>query len=281
MAVFTHPISFVKEAAPFLHLCWKMGWNEANGGNFSWRLPTEEVEGILARHYPELRPGPPVPMPLDVPELDGEYFLVTGSGQFFRHATEHPNQVFGIVRIVEGGTGWRQVWGLSSGARPTSEFATHLVAHAVRKRVSGGRERMILHAHLPEFIALSFLEPLDSRALTRALWEKMPECVVIFPDGVQLVPLLLPGTVEIAEASSAALEKSRVIAWSHHGIFVSEESPNTIFALVETIEKAAAIHRKVLAAGGPKQAISTEVLRQLADKFAPIMVAQPDWLDDA
>ena len=280
MAAFTHPISFVKEAAPFVHLCWEMGWNEANGGNFSWRLPTGEIEGILARHYPDLTPGAAVPMPIDEPDLDGEYFLVTGSGQFFRHALEHPNQVFGIVRIVDGGTAWRQVWGFSSGAKPTSEFATHLVAHAVRKRVSNGRERMILHAHPLEFIALSFLEALDSRVLSRALWEKMPECIVIFPDGVQVVPLYLPGTVEIAEASAAGLEKSRVISWSHHGIFVSEESPNKVFALVETIEKAAAIHRKVLSAGGPKRGISTEVLRQLAEKFAGIMVARPEGLDE-
>lgn len=279
MAAFTHPISFVKEAAPFVHLCWKMGWNEANGGNFSWRLPTEEIAGLLARHYPELEPSAPVPMPIDEPNLDGEYFLVTGSGQFFRHALERPNQVFGIVQIVEGGTAWRKVWGLSSGAKPTSEFATHLVAHAVRKRVSNGRERMILHAHLPEFIALSFLEDLDSRALSRALWEKMPECVVIFPDGVRVVPLLLPGTVEIAEASAVELEKSRVISWSHHGIFVSEESPDKVFGLVETVEKAAAIHRKVLSAGGPKRAISDAILRELAAKFAHIMVAEPEWLD--
>ena len=279
MAAFTHPISFVKEAAPFIHLCWKMGWNEANGGNFSWRLPTHEIEGSLARHYAELQPGPAVPMPIDEPELDGEYFLVTGSGQFFRHALERPNQVFGIVQIVDGGTGWRQVWGFSSGAKPTSEFATHLVAHAVRKRLSGGRERMILHAHPPEFIALSFLEALDSRAITRALWEKMPECIVIFPDGVRVVPLLLPGTVEIAEASAVELEKSRVISWSHHGIFVSEESPDKIFGLVETVEKAASIHRRVLSAGGPKRAISDEILRALADKFGSIMVAKPDWID--
>lgn len=279
MAAFTHPISFVKEAAPFVHLCWKMGWNEANGGNFSWRLPTQEIEGILARHYAELQPGPTVPMPIDEPNLDGEYFLVTGSGQFFRHALERPNQVFGIVQIVEGGTAWRQVWGFTSGARPTSEFATHLVAHAIRKRLSDGRERMILHAHLPEFIALSFLEDLDSRALTRALWEKMPECIVIFPDGVRVVPLLLPGTVEIAEASALELEKSRIISWSHHGIFVSEESPDKIFGLVETIEKAAAIHRKVLSAGGPKRAISDEILRELTAKFGHIMVASPEWID--
>lgn len=276
---FSHPISFVKEAAPFIHLCWEMGWNEANGGNFSWRLPTGEIEGILSRHYPELPPGENNPIPIDEPDLDGEYFLVTGSGQFFRHALNHPNQVFGIVQIVESGTAWRKVWGFSSGARPTSEFATHLVAHAIRKRVSKGRERMILHSHMPELIALSFLEPLDSKTLTRALWEKMPECIVIFPDGVRVVPPLLPGTVEIAEESAKALELSRVISWSHHGIFVSEESPDKIFALLETVEKAANIHRKVLAAGGPKQVISTDILKQLSEKFADIMVAKPDWLD--
>ena len=56
MAVFTHPISFVKEAAPFLHLCWKMGWKEANGGNLSWRLPTDEVKCILGRECREREP---------------------------------------------------------------------------------------------------------------------------------------------------------------------------------------------------------------------------------
>ena len=276
MTVFAHPISFVKEAAPFIRLCWEMGWNEANGGNFSWRLPTGEIEGILERHYPDLEPGPAVAMPLAQPDLDGEYFLVTGSGQFFRHAIDHPNQVFGIVRIVDGGAAWRKVWGFSSGAQPTSEFPTHLVAHAVRKRASKGRERIVLHAHPPEFIALSFIEPHDSKVLTRALWEKMPECIVIFPDGVRVVPPLLPGTVEIAEASLAELEKSRIISWSHHGIFVSEESPNKIFALVETIEKAAGIHRRVLSAGGVRQTISTEILHQLSAKFADIMVAKPE-----
>ena len=96
----------------------------------------------------------------------------------------------------------------------------------------------------------------------------MPECIVIFPDGVRVVPPLLPGTVEIAEASSLELEKSRIISWAHHGIFISEESPDKIFAVMETVEKAAGIHRRVLGAGGPKQVISEEILRQLSAKFA-------------
>ena len=280
MSKFTHPISFVEEVAPFVRRCWEMGWNEANGGNVSWRLPTDEITAILRRRFPNTVEGPSVPLPAPQPTLDGEYFLVTGSGQFFRHALEHPDEVFGIVRIVEDGTAYRRVWGFTSGGRPTSEFATHLVGHAIRKRVSNGRERIILHCHVPEFIALSFLMPLDSRELTMALWQKMPECIVIFPDGVRIVPPLLPGTVTIADASAIELEKSRVISWTHHGIFASEASPDSVFALVETVEKASAIHRRVLSAGGQKRGIEKALLLELADKFAGMMVCRPDLLDE-
>ena len=109
----------------------------------------------------------------------------------------------------------------------------------------------------------------------------MPECIVIFPDGVRVVPLLLPGTVEIAEASAGALEHSRVISWSHHGIFVSEESPNKIFALVETIEKAAAIHRKVLVG---RRAEARHLHRDPARTHREVRAyhgGEPEWLDDA
>jgi rhamnulose-1-phosphate aldolase len=281
MPEFTHAISFVEEAAPFVRLCWEMGWNEANGGNVSWRLPTDEITAILRRRFPNAKQNPAVPLAQAQPSLDGEYFLVTGSGQFFRHALDHPDEVFGIVQIVEDGTAYRRVWGYVMGGRPTSEFATHLVGHAIRKRVSNGRERVILHCHVPEFIALSFLMPLDSRALTMALWEKMPECIVIFPDGVRVVPPLLPGTTTIADASARELEQSRVISWSHHGIFASEESPEKVFALVETVEKAAGIHRRVLSAGGPHRGIDRALLSELSEHFAGMMVCRPALLTDA
>ncbi len=280
MPPFSHPISFIEEAAPFVQLCWEMGWNEANGGNVSWRLPEEEIHGILNRRFPNTVLGDPVLLPEPHPSLDGEYFLVTGAGQYFRHAITHPAEVFGIVQIVNDGTAYQRHWGLINGGRPTSEFATHLVGHAIRKRVSNGRERIILHCHVPEFIALSFLMPLDSRELTMALWQKMPECIVVFPDGVRVVPPLLPGTVKIAQASAIELEKSRIISWSHHGIFASEEDPDKVFALVETIEKAAAIHRRILSAGGPQRGIDTALLTELTEHFASYMVADADLLKD-
>jgi len=267
MTNLSHPIPFVREAAPMIRRCWEMGWNEANGGNLSWRLPKEEAEAVIDGLFPGRKPSGLAPLPKPQPTLDGEVFLVTGTGQYFRHATETPDRVMGIVRIVDGGNAYEILWGFEGGGRPTSEFATHLQGHATRMKVSGGEERVVLHCHLPEFIALSFLMPLDSRELTRALWEKMPECIVIFPDGVRVVPPMLPGTVEIADASAKELERGRIISWTHHGIFASEKTLDSVFGLVETIEKAAAIHRKVMSAGGGLRRIDDRLLIELVDAF--------------
>ena len=99
-----------------------------------------------------------------------------------------------------------------------------------------------------------------------------------FPDGIRVVPPILPGTNKIADASAIELEKSRSISWSHHGIFVSEESPDAVFSLVETIEKASAMQRKIIAAGGAKQTISLQLLRELTDATENIRVCDPDIL---
>lgn len=278
MTAFSHPNTFVQEAAPMIRRCWEMGWHEINGGNFSWRLPAEEVDSLLERKFPMVTPSEPAALPQPQPTLDGEYFLVTGTGQYFRRAVEYPEEVLGIVKIVNDGSAYEIHWGFANGGRPTSEFATHLAGHAVRKRVSNGRERCILHSHVPEFIALSFLMPLDSKELTLALWEKMPECIVVFPDGVRIVPPMLPGTTKIADASAKEMEKGRIISWSHHGIFASEASPDSVFGLVETVEKASGIHRRVLSAGGPKRGIDKALLGELAEYFKSMMVCKPDFL---
>ncbi|NDR58695.1 rhamnulose-1-phosphate aldolase [Aliiruegeria sabulilitoris] len=276
MTEFSQINGIVEAAAPILRLCWEMGWNEANGGNFSWRLSPEEFDGDLRRLLSQAAQSD-MELQHPQPELDGEYFLVTGSGQFFRRARSHSDEVFGIVRIVEGGHVCRTLWGYSAGGRPTSELATHLAAHVVRRERSGGRERVVLHCHVPEFIALSFLLKLDSDTLTLALWQMMPECFLVFPDGIRVVPPMLPGSTEIADASAKALEESRVISWAHHGIFVSEADPEAAFALVETVEKASGIYRKILSAGGTAAKMDMSMLKELADKLGPGLVVAPNF----
>ena len=169
MIGFEHPLKCVENLAPITRLCWEMGWNEINGGNISWRLSNEHIDNVLKQIVKideDL-----IKLSKPQPTLDGEYFLVTGSGKYFRHAIEKTDEVFGIVQIKDGGNSYQKIWGFKGGGKPTSEFATHLTGHSIRKRQSKGREEVILHCHPPEFIVLSFLMPLDSSFISLALWK--------------------------------------------------------------------------------------------------------------
>ena len=99
---------------------------------------------------------------------------------------------------------------LVNGGRPTSELPTHLAAHELKKKMTSGRNRIIYHAHPTNLIALTFVLPLKDKEFTRELWEMATEDPVIFPEGIGVVPWMVPGGKEIADASVKLMEKYRV-----------------------------------------------------------------------
>ena len=159
----------------------QQGWHERNGGNLSYRLKAEEVEMIRPRLN---APGEWQPIGTEVPGLAGEFFLVTGSGKYFRNIAVDPEACLAIIELDDKGVNYRIRWGLVEGGRPTSELPTHLMNHEVKKKLTNGRHRVIYHAHTTNTIALTFVLPLDDKVFTRELWESATECPVVFPDGV-------------------------------------------------------------------------------------------------
>lgn len=256
---------YIKEISEMLYRCWLLGWNEANGGNLSMRIDKDQYPDDIQKY--KINNPREIPLDQPEPELAGEIYFVTGTGQYFRNAPTDPERVLGLVEITANGQAYKILWGFKDGGQATSEFPTHLAGHRARLKATKGQERIILHCHPPEFIALSFLMPLDSCILTEALWTKMPECIVIFPDGVHVIEPLLPGTVKIADRTAKKMQNGRIVSWSHHGIFVSEKTLDSAFGLVETIEKAALIHRKILSCGKEKQKISKSLLMELIKAF--------------
>lgn len=127
-------------------------------------------------------------MGVQADNLRGAHFLTTGSGKFMRNVPLNPADCLGIVEINDAGDAWRIVWGLENGGKPTSEFPTHFMNHSVRVAATDGTSRVIYHAHCPNIITLSTLVEPDARTWTRILWKSMTECVIIFPQGVGLVP---------------------------------------------------------------------------------------------
>lgn len=264
----------------FTRLCndgWLQGWHERNGGNLTYRMTAEEV----AECAPEFNePGPWVNMGVTGANLAGEFFITTGSGKFMRNATLEPQDACGIVEINEAGDSWRIVWGLENGGKPTSEFPSHFMNHSVRVAKTDGACRVIYHAHTPNVIALSTLVAPSAREYSRILWKSMTECIVVFPDGVGVVPWMVPGGADIANATCALMEDYEAAVWCQHGLFCSGATFDITFGLMHTIEKSAQLYlmaRSANAGAEPNFLISDDQLRAVCRDFG--IAPNEDFLD--
>ena len=151
---------------------WEQGWHERNGGNLSYRMKEEEVEEV--KEYLSFD-GEWKEIGTSVPELAGEFFMVTGSGKYFRNVIIDPEDSICIIELDEKGENYRICWGLVNGGRPTSELPSHLMNHEVKKLATNGAHRVIYHAHTTNVIALTFVLPLKDEVFTRELWEMATE----------------------------------------------------------------------------------------------------------
>ncbi|HEX3021191.1 MAG TPA: rhamnulose-1-phosphate aldolase [Lachnospiraceae bacterium] len=241
------------------------GWHERNGGNLTYRIKPEEVESVKE----ELKGGKDwTPIGTSVPTLAGEFFLVTGSGKYFRNVILDPEVNLAIIEVDDKGENYRILWGLVEGGRPTSELPSHLMNHEVKKAASGGKHRVIYHAHTTNIIALTFVLPLEDKVFTRELWEMATECPVVFPHGVGVVGWMVPGGRDIAVATSELMKKYDVAIWAHHGMFCSGEDFDLTFGLMHTVEKSAEILVKMLSMRPDKlQTITPKNFRDLAVDF--------------
>ncbi|WP_455950595.1 rhamnulose-1-phosphate aldolase [Eubacterium sp.] len=252
----------------FILMCddgWQQGWHERNGGNLSYRLSDNDVNEIKEFLNDN---GKWHSIGANVPDLANEYFMVTGSGKFFRNVIIDPENNVCIIKINETGDKYKIVWGLKNGGRPTSELPSHLMNHQVKKSCTNGEHRVIYHCHTTNVIALTFVLPLDEKVFTRELWEMATECPVVFPDGVGVVDWMVPGGEKIAIETSKLMEKYDVAIWAHHGIFCSGPNFDITFGLAHTVEKSAEILVKVLSITPNKlQTITPDNFRDLAKDF--------------
>jgi len=254
---------------------WEKGWDERNGGNVSLRL----TESDLAPFSRAKRAERTLPLSEAIPELAGQSFLVTGTGKFFRNVQLDPERNLGVIRILPGGASLEVLWGFSDGGGPTSELPAHLKSHLSRSAASGGRNRVIMHCHATNLIALSYVLEFSSANVTRALWEGSTECLVVFPDGVGAMEWLVPGTDEIGDATARLMARHPLVLWPYHGVFGAGQTLDEAFGLIDTAEKSAEILVKVLSMGGPRQSLSGNNLRDLARRFGVDPLSEAMALD--
>lgn len=254
-------------AKGFCRMCvdgFYQGWHERNGGNLSYRIKDEEIASVKEELKED---GEWKEIGTSVPALAGEYFMVTGSGKYFRNVEIDPAANICIIKVDEKGENYQIQWGLVNGGRPTSELPSHLMNLEVCKK-RNPEIRVVYHCHPANTIALTFVLPLDGDVFTREIWEMATECPVVFPDGIGVVPWMVPGGREIAVATSEIMKKQDVAIWAHHGMFACGTDFDITFGLMHTVEKAAEVLVKVMSMTDRKrQTIEPDMFRALNGPF--------------
>lgn len=228
---------FVEEMKKTTANMYRLGWDERNGGNISYMLDEKEVAEYLDLNN-VIRT---IPTGFDAKELIGKIFIVTGTGKYFKNVEYDPENNLGIIRIAEDGTTAELLWGYADGGKFTSELPAHLMSHISRLSVDP-ENRVVIHSHPTNTLAMNYVHELDEKKFTHTLWEMCTECIVVFPDGVGVLPWMLCGTNEIGEATAEKMKEFRLVIWAMHGIYGAGKNLDEVFGLIETVEKAAQIY---------------------------------------
>ena len=251
---------FVREMCEATANMYRLGWDERNGGNISYLLDEGEVEEYLDTDK-VIRT---IPLGFEAKELVGKIFIVTGTSKYFKNVEKDPETNLGIVRIAADAVTAELLWGYADGGRFTSEFPSHLMSHIARLGVDP-LNRVVMHTHPTYTIAMNAVSPLDEKDFTYKLWRCNTEAIVVFPDGVGILPSMLCGTNEIGMATAEKMKSFRLVVWTNHGIYGAGKNMDEVFGLIETVEKTAQLY--MLTLDKAINFIPDSVLKELVEFF--------------
>ena len=277
----TYP-DFINELCHVTYDMWNKGWDEYNGGNVSYRLTENEVKTLekgLAKtpysFYPDNRIETEV---LDVPKhIQGEYILITASGSHFRTLCLQPHVDTGIIKLTS--KGYQVVAGFVTGKRPTSEIFMHILAHAARLKVDPNH-RVVIHNHATNIAVYSLLDEVTSESLTLDLWSVLTESIVVFHDGIAVLPWEVPGTKLIGVDTARELATHRLVVWAKHGVLSTGKDYQDCFGLIETADKAAHIALELKRVSGKSVSENNVLSKADLRKICDVLGVEGKYLND-
>lgn len=250
--------ALLSEAMETCHYFWQAGWGEFHAGNLSYLLSEE----TLATFKNEFQVKRTISIDFPVQGLNGKVFLVTRSGAVFRNILRHPERDFGVVRVQNDHL--EVLWGLANDQNPTSELSAHLECHSKRLE-KNSNHRLVLHCHPTYTIAMTFAHSIEEKAFTETLWSLNSECVLVFPEGLGLLPWMVCGAGPIGKETAEKMATHRIVIWPYHGVFAAGDDFEETVGLIETIEKNAHIYMLTKDTANP--GISREQVQMLAKSF--------------
>jgi rhamnulose-1-phosphate aldolase len=179
-----------------------------------------------------------ISLPDPLPELANASFLVSGSGRRLREIIVDPGANLGFVTIDPGGkTAKLYSSGRRLFAKVTSEFNSHLAVHRDQIIRTGTNFHAVIHAQPLHLTYLSHIERYrNEQYLNRHILRWQPETIVNLPEGLGLLPFILPGSPELMAGTVEKLRQHRVVVWSKHGVM--SRSDNSVKRAGDRIEYA-------------------------------------------
>jgi len=242
----------------------EIGATEGAAGNISICVrDTLEVREF----FPQMKE---IELPAPAPDLAGATIIATGSGRRLRDIAEAPTANLAAIIIEEGGKTGRMFTSVDCPfKRVTSEFNSHLAVHHDQMRSHPIKSHAIVHAQ-PKY--LTFLSHLpnyqDEKFINSHLMRWQPETILNFPEGIGILPFLLPGSVHLMLETMLCLRDHQIVVWAQHGVMArADESIFHALDLVEYVETAAHYEMLNLSTGGESAGLSPENIRAVAESW--------------
>ncbi len=252
----------VEKTAEVAGHLWEKGWAERNGGNITvniTELVDEEVRGMKAI-------APVTAIGLTLPHLKGCYFYCKGTGKRMRDLARRPMENGSVIRILDDCAHYEII--ADNPVRPTSELPSHLMIHNYLLG-KGSPYRATLHTHPIELVALTHSQQwMEKDKASRTLWSMIPETKAFCPRGLGMVPYMLPGSNELAEATLKTIDDDYdVVMWEKHGVFATDVDAMEAFDQVDVLNKSALIYIRALAMGFTPEGMSDEQMAEMTRAF--------------
>jgi rhamnulose-1-phosphate aldolase len=211
-----------------------------------------------------------ITLPQPAPALAGKLLIVSGSGRRLRDIHKDPAANLGAVVIDDDGqtarlhTAPRRLF-----ERLTSEFNSHLAVHNDQVAQTNTNFHALIHAQPPHLTYLSHIPAYRDQTLMNQrllCWE--PETIVNLPEGIGVLPFMLPGSPVLMEATVAGLREHRVVLWSKHGVMARSDISVTRAAdRIEYVETAAMYEYMDVVNHNQAEGLTQDELRTVAEAF--------------
>ena len=252
-------IQQVAEVAGYL---WQKGWAERNGGNITVNI-TDELDAAK-KALPAI--AGPFDIGVTLPYLKGCFFYAKGTGKRMRDLAREPMKNGAIIRICDDCAHYEII--ADEVVMPTSELPSHLSVHNYLI-AKGSPYKASLHTHPIELVALTHSQKwMQKDVATKVLWSMIPETKAFCPRGLGMVPYMLPGSVELADATIRTIDDDYdVVMWEKHGVFAVDVDIMSAFAQVDVLNKAALIYIASRALGHEPEGMTDEQLAEMSKAF--------------